>query len=67
MMNIISVKESPEYKTKATQYFQSKWANQDSLMVYEDCIANCITTLKPLPQWYLLEDNGVIIGCADLQ
>ncbi|MDF2804704.1 MAG: family acetyltransferase, partial [Anaerocolumna sp.] len=31
-----------------------------------DCIANCITTLKPLPQWYLLEDNGVIIGCAGL-
>lgn len=65
-MNIISVKESPVYKTKATQYFQSKWASKDSLMVYEDCIANCITTLKPLPQWYLLEDDGVVIGCAGL-
>lgn len=25
-MNIISVKESPKYKDKAFQYFQSKWA-----------------------------------------
>jgi hypothetical protein len=24
-MNIISVKENPEYKDRAIQYFQSKW------------------------------------------
>jgi len=65
-MNIISVKERPEYKEKAIQYFQSKWANKNSLMVYEDCIANCITTSRSLPQWYLLEDDGVVIGCAGL-
>lgn len=65
-MNIISVKENPEYKDKAIQYFQSKWASEDSLMVYEDCINNCITTTNPLPQWYLLENDGNIIGCAGL-
>lgn len=65
-MNIISVKESPEYKDKAIKYFQNKWAKEDSLMVYEDCISNCITTTNPLPQWYLLENNGDIIGCAGL-
>ncbi len=65
-MNIISVKEKPEYKEKATQYIQSKWASKDSLMIYTDCISNCITTSSPLPQWYLLEDNGVPIGCAGL-
>lgn len=65
-MNILSVKENPEYKEKAIQYFQNKWANKDSMMVYEDCINNCITTTKPLPQWYLLEDKGNIIGCAGL-
>lgn len=53
-MNIISVKEKPEYKDTAIQYFQSKWANKDRMMVYEDCIANCITSSMPLPQWYLL-------------
>lgn len=65
-MNIISVKESPKHKDKAIKYFQNKWAREDSLMVYEDCIANCITTTNPLPQWYLLENNGDIIGCAGL-
>lgn len=65
-MNIISVRERPEYKDKAVQYFQSKWASKESLMVYEDCITHAITTQSPLPQWYLLEDNGSIIGCAGL-
>ena len=65
-MNIISVKESPEYKGRAIRYFQSKWASKDSMMVYEDCINNCITTVNPLPQWYLLEEAGNIIGCAGL-
>lgn len=65
-MNIISVKESPKFKDKAIQYFQSKWATGDSLMVYEDCISNCITTTNSLPQWYLLENNEEIIGCSGL-
>lgn len=65
-MNIISIKEKPAYKDKAIQYFQSKWASQDSMMVYEDCITHCITSANPLPQWYLLEADGGIIGCAGL-
>jgi GNAT superfamily N-acetyltransferase len=65
-MEIISVKEKPEYKEKAIRYFQSKWANENSLRVYEDCIDNCITTTKPLPQWYLLVDKEEIIGGAGL-
>ena len=65
-MNIISIREKPEYKDIAIQYIQKKWANQSSLMVYEDCITNSITTSSPLPQWYLLEKNGNIVGCAGL-
>lgn len=66
MLRIISVKENSAYKEKAIQYFQSKWATGSSMKVYEDCISNSITTPNPLPQWYLLEKNEEIIGCAGL-
>ena len=65
-MNIISIKKLPEYKDVAIKYIQSKWANEKSMKVYEDCITNCITALNSLPQWYLLMDNEEIIGCAGL-
>ena len=65
-MEIISLKENPVYKDQAIKYFQSKWATEQSRMVYEDCISNCITAANPPPQWYLLIDNGSIIGCAGL-
>jgi N-acetylglutamate synthase-like GNAT family acetyltransferase len=65
-MEIISIRQNPEYKDQAVKYFQSKWATEQSLMVYEDCISNCIIASNPLPQWYLLMDQGSIIGCAGL-
>ncbi len=65
-MKVISIKEQPEYKNEAIKYFQSKWATKGSMMVYEDCISNCITASNPLPQWYLLMDEDKIIGCAGL-
>ena len=66
-MKIISVREKPEYKDIAIDYIQKKWANDNSLMVYKDCISNSIVTENPLPHWYLLEaEDGKIIGCAGL-
>ncbi|SET42734.1 Acetyltransferase (GNAT) family protein [Natronincola peptidivorans] len=65
-MKVISVKKHPEYKDRAIKYLQSKWANKNSMKVYDDCITNCITTSNSLPQWYLLIDNDKIIGCAGL-
>lgn len=65
-MHIISVRDNPDFKDLAIKYFQNKWANENSKMVYEDCITHCIDAAAPLPQWYLLMDNEKIIGCAGL-
>lgn len=65
-MQIISVRENPEYTEIAIKYFQRHWATDDSKSVYDDCIKHCIGTESPLPQWYLLYDKDKIIGCAGL-
>ena len=64
-MNIISIRENPSYKSKAIQYFQQKWK---SVLpeIYDNCISHCIGARNPLPQWYLLETEGNIIGGAGL-
>jgi N-acetylglutamate synthase-like GNAT family acetyltransferase len=64
-MNIISIREYPDYKDKAIKYFQQSWK---SIMptIYEDCITHSIESRNSLPQWYLLEKDSEIIGCAGL-
>lgn len=64
-MEIILVRENPTYKNRAITYFQEKWPSVPPI-IYEDCIAHSITARDHLPQWYLLEKEGKIIGCAGL-
>lgn len=64
-MQIISVRENPEYKDRAIRYFQKCWKSVPPV-IYEDCISHSVHSTKPLPQWYLLERNHEIIGCAGL-
>lgn len=65
-MEIVSIRENPHYKDQAINYFQEKWASEDSMKVYEDCINHAITSERSLPQWYLMIENENIIGCAGL-
>ncbi|WP_224651490.1 GNAT family N-acetyltransferase [Pectobacterium versatile] len=66
MLNIISVRNHPEYKEPAIHYFQRHWASDETFILYEDCISHCIDAENPLPDWYLLEKDGHIIGGAGL-
>jgi N-acetylglutamate synthase-like GNAT family acetyltransferase len=65
-MQIINVREHVEYQDKAIKYIQNKWANENTLKLYEDCITHSLKTDNSLPIWYLLENRGEIIGCAGL-
>lgn len=65
-MKILSVRENPEIMKEAMQYFQEKWASEETKIIYEDCISHCIDTESPVPQWYLLKENETIIGCVGL-
>lgn len=64
-MKIISVRENPEYKQTAIEYLQNSWPEISAVM-YDDCITHSLTAKNSLPQWYLLEKEGEIIGCAGL-
>lgn len=64
-MRIVSVRQNPAYKEIAIKYLQESWP-EISPVIYENCISNCIEASQALPQWYLLEKNNDIIGCAGL-
>jgi len=62
-MQIINIREHPEYLTQAIDYFQLRWGNR---AIYEDCISHSIGAKSPIPIWYLLMDGSEIVGGAGL-
>lgn len=65
-MEIISLREKPEYLNRAVEFFQRHWATDKSRDVYEDCLSHAVSLRPALPQWYMLIDDGNIIGGAGL-
>ena len=64
-MKIISVRKKPEYKDEAIAYFQKNWPDVLPI-IYEDCISHSIGAKNSLSQWYLLQNEDEMIGCAGL-
>lgn len=64
-MRIINIKDNPEYKEQFIEYFVLRWASEDSSDVYIDCISNS-SRKDSIPNWYLLLDDNIIVGCAGL-
>lgn len=65
-MNVISVRRDPAWLERVRDYVKAQWASADSAAVYDDCFAHCLNASGPLPQWYGLEHDGKLIGCAGL-
>lgn len=63
---IVSLRERPDLLRDFIAYFQARWASKESMMVYEDCMTQCLTSPSRLPQWYLLFKDEEIVGCAGL-
>jgi len=65
-MQLIAIRDHPQYLNEAIMYFQKRWASKDSMRVYEDCLRHSLDTPSPLPRWYILLDGGKVIGGAGL-
>ncbi len=65
-MKIISLREQPEYSQQAIRYIQDKWASEESMALYDDCIQSSLTSTSPLPQWYIGIEHSKIVGCVGL-
>jgi len=63
---ILSVREHPSLAGDFIAFFQRRWASEDSMMVYDDCIRSCLSSKSPLPQWYAMRLDGRIIAGAGL-
>lgn len=62
---IYSIKDKPEYKNKAIDWFSSKWGVPK--IEYEKSFTEALSGNEPLPQWYIaLNDEGRIIGGCGL-
>ncbi len=65
-MEVVSLRARPDLLETFIRWFQQKWADQNSKMVYRDCMEHCVGSPSPLPQWYLLREEERILGGAGL-
>ena len=57
---ILSLAESPAWKERAARWFHGKWGIP--LTAYLESMEECLRQRAAVPQWYLAEREGRIIG-----
>ena len=60
MYQIIRLSDKPEYKDKMANWFHDKWGVP--LEAYLESMDEGLNGGKPYPEWYVAEEDGVIIG-----
>lgn len=60
MYEIIRLTDKPEYKEKTAGWFHEKWGVP--LEAYLESMEECLSSPSPVPEWYIAEESGVIIG-----
>ncbi len=60
---IISLRSNPELLDVFCSYFARIWGKKD---IYCNCMQHALETGSPLPQWFLLQKNGMFIGGCGL-
>ncbi|HEY1405810.1 MAG TPA: GNAT family N-acetyltransferase [Spirochaetota bacterium] len=66
MPTIINVKELDGGIDRGIAYIHSKWGNETNYSFYEDAITNSSLPGKKLPKFFLMINDGIIIGCCGL-
>ena len=61
-MNIELINKNSKLLEKGIEYFWKQWGNSSNFDFYKDCIENSIYDDKSLPKFYLMLDEGKIIG-----
>lgn len=60
MIQIIPIRNHPELAERAAEWFNQKW--RTPLEAYKESIADCLSQMNAVPQWYLAMEGNVISG-----
>ena len=62
---IINLRDHPEYKQKAAEWFHAKWGIP--LKAYLDSMDQCVKNVDMVPQWYLAWTDRIIGGMGVIE
>lgn len=59
-MEIIKLRDAPERKEEMARWFHEKWGIP--LEAYQESMEECLAKKTGVPQWYVAEEDGAIVG-----